>query len=202
VNAASRPAGSTRRFTRPPNWPRSPRDRLLATSPGTAPELHHRLPGSSLTWPARPGQTLPKQQPRVRKSGSATDYEPGKLPGSRVRRTCANTMAIIMPEGNMAAYSPGHGWRATDRHVLHASADGRGDSHSRAAAGRLRARPVVGGRHRARRGASACGFRELYGPVRDCPRDRRWRSRRAPGSNRPAGRPARPDCHRPGAPGP
>ena len=30
-----------------------------------------------------------------------------------------------------------------------------------------------------RRGASACGFGELYGPVRGCPQDRRWRSRRA-----------------------
>ena len=37
-----------------------------------------------------------------------------------MRRTCANTMAIIMPDCNMAGYSRGHSWRATDRHVLRA----------------------------------------------------------------------------------
>ena len=37
---------------------------------------------------------------------SATDHESGALPGSRLRRTCANVLAIVTARCNMAAYFP------------------------------------------------------------------------------------------------
>jgi hypothetical protein len=54
------------------------------------------------------------------------------LLGSRIRRTYASTTAISCPNAIWPRIPRGHGWRATDRQVLHASADVRRDSRCRA----------------------------------------------------------------------
>jgi len=65
-------------------------------------------------------------------TGSAADHEPASGPGSRVRRTCANAMAITIPRCNMAGYIPRPCPEGTEHPVQRASAAANRDPGYRA----------------------------------------------------------------------
>ena len=78
-------------------------------------------------------------------TGSAADHESRERPGSRVRRTCANAMAITIPRCKMAGYFPRLCPEGTEHPVQRASAAANRDPRYRAERriSRTTSRPTV-----------------------------------------------------------